>query len=510
MRLRARAPSSPLHHEPFLLETAEEPESSSNGSLPKQQRGGSRRRWAAALPTVMLTVLAALWVALVVAVVLGMELDTWRAARQVGKAGGHPVILGQGTATVGGRTEQASPLAAPSGVGWSGMGQPGSQPTRPGEGSGLDEWAASEPRVSSGSSGGAGPAGAPDEHWSAEAERLVREMERHVVEYGPAGSFWPAGCRWRASTASPAPSGAACDPAKVRQRGLMFGGVGSVWRCHDYEWWDESSQSWTAEQPEACRLQTASLEAWAHEQAAAKVGGTGSAAWQGQPQLSTWTMEALKGSQGQDGAQHKAADWKQESAADNAGGGGTATPPHGQQHPPGGLGGDDLATDVRCAGHYCAFRNLWYSGGRFYALQEPGSRARFQGEWQLGRNRQGGVLHVASAAEWARSVRVRVAPGETVLLDWLFFLHPTALGHWLESLLPLFRWAGAQGGANAAAASRICMSVAAPACCPPSSHHGLLRMPCCLAACCGTSPLCGAPPTVCWCSSSSGPTCLTG
>ncbi|KAI7842197.1 hypothetical protein COHA_004110 [Chlorella ohadii] len=104
-----------------------------------------------------------------------------------------------------------------------------------------------------------------------------------------------------------------------------------------------------------------------------------------------------------------------------------------------GLRSADIGTQVRCAPAYCVFRNLFYRGGRFYFVQDPASPTQLGFPWQLGRNRQGTTLSVADAAEFAASVQARVVPGETVLLDWVFFMHPTALGHWLEALMPLFR-----------------------------------------------------------------------
>lgn len=46
---------------------------------------------------------------------------------------------------------------------------------------------------------------------------------------------------------------------------------------------------------------------------------------------------------------------------------------------------------------------------------------------------------MASVADFAASVRARVVPGETAALDFPFWMHSTALGHWLEAVLPLFR-----------------------------------------------------------------------
>ncbi len=48
------------------------------------------------------------------------------------------------------------------------------------------------------------------------------------------------------------------------------------------------------------------------------------------------------------------------------------------------------------------------------------------------------VLNVKNAAAWASTVETRVVPGQTAAMDYVFFLHPTAIGHWLEYMFPLF------------------------------------------------------------------------
>lgn len=49
------------------------------------------------------------------------------------------------------------------------------------------------------------------------------------------------------------------------------------------------------------------------------------------------------------------------------------------------------------------------------------------------------TLHVADAAAFAASVRWRAVPGDTLLFDYIYFTHPTAIGHWWEMVAPLYR-----------------------------------------------------------------------
>ncbi len=59
--------------------------------------------------------------------------------------------------------------------------------------------------------------------------------------------------------------------------------------------------------------------------------------------------------------------------------------------------------------------------------------------WRLSRNQEVVTLHVRDARDWADGVSARSLRGDTLLLDYSFFLHPTAIGHWGEMLFPLYR-----------------------------------------------------------------------
>ncbi|KAF8072370.1 ALDH10A8 [Scenedesmus sp. PABB004] len=89
-------------------------------------------------------------------------------------------------------------------------------------------------------------------------------------------------------------------------------------------------------------------------------------------------------------------------------------------------------------------RNLWYNAGRWYALVE-GDRA--VAPWRFSKNQEVAPLHVADAGAWAASVRWRAVPGDTLLFDYIFFVHPTAIGHWWEMMAPLYSVLKASRGA---------------------------------------------------------------
>lgn len=330
---------------------------------------------------VALALAASLVIALLAALLLGSELDGWRQQREANR---HPAaaatapISAAGGDQPGGAAEQAAPVY---------------------------------------------PDSPQSKHEAAEAEalRLVQQMQQHVAQHGPAGSFWPAGCRWREQSKL-APRTGGCDPATVPQLGKAFGGFEAVWRCHGYEWWDEAQQAWTPEQPAACRLQAVGADEWSAATAQLRNGNASELV--GGHRISTW---ALQDARQQD----------ENATTTIAMPTGTSSPPARVSQPA--LLGADFGTQVRCAQAYCVFKNLFYRGGRFYFLQNPGSPTKLAFPWQLGRSRQGATLSVADAAEFAATVRARVVPGETVLLEWVFFMHPTALGHWLETLMPLFR-----------------------------------------------------------------------
>lgn len=51
------------------------------------------------------------------------------------------------------------------------------------------------------------------------------------------------------------------------------------------------------------------------------------------------------------------------------------------------------------------------------------------------------ALHFSDARAFAGAVKWRVVTGDTLLFDYIFFTHPTAIGHWWEMIAPLYRCA---------------------------------------------------------------------
>jgi hypothetical protein len=81
------------------------------------------------------------------------------------------------------------------------------------------------------------------------------------------------------------------------------------------------------------------------------------------------------------------------------------------------------------------YRNVWYNNGRWYALVDGPEHVP---SWRFSRNQEIVTLHVKNATEFARSVKWRVVPGDTLMFDFIYFIHPTAIGHWWEMLGPLY------------------------------------------------------------------------
>ncbi|KAL0050159.1 hypothetical protein WJX82_005404 [Trebouxia sp. C0006] len=92
-------------------------------------------------------------------------------------------------------------------------------------------------------------------------------------------------------------------------------------------------------------------------------------------------------------------------------------------------------TEVECAATHCIYRNLWYNNGRFYLLVDgPAAVA----PWKMTRNQDLNVVHVDDANQWAAPLDAKVVSGDTLIFDFVYFLHPTAIGHWSEMMFPLF------------------------------------------------------------------------
>ncbi|RMZ56114.1 hypothetical protein APUTEX25_004538, partial [Auxenochlorella protothecoides] len=58
--------------------------------------------------------------------------------------------------------------------------------------------------------------------------------------------------------------------------------------------------------------------------------------------------------------------------------------------------------------------------------------------WKMSKNHHLQTLHVLDALAFVQSVQARVLPGNTLFMDFPYFLHPMAIGHWPEVLFPAF------------------------------------------------------------------------
>uniref|UniRef100_A0A1D1ZZ55 Glycosyltransferase 61 catalytic domain-containing protein n=1 Tax=Auxenochlorella protothecoides TaxID=3075 RepID=A0A1D1ZZ55_AUXPR len=92
-------------------------------------------------------------------------------------------------------------------------------------------------------------------------------------------------------------------------------------------------------------------------------------------------------------------------------------------------------TEVSCQDMQCTYQNLWYNNGRFYILVDGPNTVD---PWKMSKNHHLQTLHVLDALAFVQSVQARVLPGNTLFMDFPYFLHPMAIGHWPEVLFPAF------------------------------------------------------------------------
>lgn len=93
------------------------------------------------------------------------------------------------------------------------------------------------------------------------------------------------------------------------------------------------------------------------------------------------------------------------------------------------------ATSVEPHQTHTIMNNLWYNNGKWYAIVEGDNHVS---NIKMSRNQEIICLHVKNATEWLANTEHRVVPGDTLIFDFIFYLHPTAIGHWCEMMFPLF------------------------------------------------------------------------
>ena len=68
----------------------------------------------------------------------------------------------------------------------------------------------------------------------------------------------------------------------------------------------------------------------------------------------------------------------------------------------------------------CGFR---YNNGRFYLLVDGPAAVP---PWKMTRNQDLNVLHVDNASQWAAPLDAKVVTGDTLVFDFVYFLHPVS------------------------------------------------------------------------------------
>jgi hypothetical protein len=58
------------------------------------------------------------------------------------------------------------------------------------------------------------------------------------------------------------------------------------------------------------------------------------------------------------------------------------------------------------------------------------SGSQFVNNIKISRNQQITCLHVKNATAWVANVKHQIVRKDTLLFDYIYFLHPTAIGHW--------------------------------------------------------------------------------
>jgi hypothetical protein len=104
-----------------------------------------------------------------------------------------------------------------------------------------------------------------------------------------------------------------------------------------------------------------------------------------------------------------------------------------------------LTTRASCTRAACTFTNLWHVDGAWYALVNGTGTGGGDGNeggppdegWAASPHVRVRRLALTDPAAWVRGATAATIPGTTALLDYRFFLHPTAIGHWAEAGLGL-------------------------------------------------------------------------
>lgn len=61
--------------------------------------------------------------------------------------------------------------------------------------------------------------------------------------------------------------------------------------------------------------------------------------------------------------------------------------------------------------------------------------SKFINTIKISRNVQVTTLHVKNATTWFENTQHKVVHGDTLFFDYIFFVHPTAIGHWCVTVI---------------------------------------------------------------------------
>ena len=96
-------------------------------------------------------------------------------------------------------------------------------------------------------------------------------------------------------------------------------------------------------------------------------------------------------------------------------------------------------TRVNQSQAWTSYSQLWHNAGSWYALVEGGPDKAIKADWKMSRNTRIQAMHVSSANAFATNTDVAFVPGTTLLLDYSYWRHPGAIGHWGGDVLyPLY------------------------------------------------------------------------
>ena len=178
---------------------------------------------------------------------------------------------------------------------------------------------------------------------------------RHI-EGKNAGNFFPKGCVWR-------------DIPKENDI--------DSWGVRRYEYFDEHTEEWSMQQPNACRLDLKSSKVWRRHVS-----------------LGENDREEI----------------------------------------------EKLSSEIQCNNNYCIFKNLWYNDGHWYILAESKENTSFihntpdsstvrddnNGSTSVIASKDVEIfkLSVRNSSLFKDQVEALWIPGQTIVIDFLFFLHP--------------------------------------------------------------------------------------